>query len=216
MKKLRYIKLFEQFVFINESKLVEPKFIVVNYIKLYQNYIKEHLESKITYEEIENTYLSSHIDMGKIKSIELQDWNKSISKNNLFYFLSNFEYCLISNGEFQQNPFYFIDNIDDNIDDLWKAKSVKESTNKDGIYFEISLDCNFTKDFIQGPINSGTFVNMIEKRKMIFQMTKSIFKMFQKLYCDKNIDVFYIIKSTYDCFGTHPFAVLQFKVEFDS
>jgi hypothetical protein len=191
----------------------------MKYLKLYQNYrqyIKEDLENDFptTYEEIEDTFLD-YIDSGKIKSRQLENWNKSISRKNLFYFLSSFEYCLISNGEFQEDPFYFVDDETD-MEDYWKAKSTKESTNKDGIYFEISLNCDFVKRFY--PILCSdrslelTSFQDVYKRKSIFEIVKSIFYRFQKLHT--NVDVFYRIQATYDCSGTHPFAVLQFKVEF--
>jgi hypothetical protein len=201
----------------------------MKYLKLYQNYrqyIKEDLENEfpITYEEIEDTFLD-YIDSGKIKSRELENWNnslrwpRSISRSNLFYFLNNFEYCLILNGEFQEDPFYFVDDETD-MDDYWKAKSAKESTNRDGIYFEMSLNCDFVNKFKSNLFDDTEFlisgyqntIDSVYKRRLIFEMVKSIFYRFQKLHT--NVDVFYRIRETYDCSGTHPFAVLQFKVEF--
>jgi hypothetical protein len=54
MKKLRYIKLFEQFVFINESKLVEPKFIVVNELgtEVYENFEEAYEFIQILHEQL--------------------------------------------------------------------------------------------------------------------------------------------------------------------
>ena len=188
-------------------------------MKKFKQFIKslnENLETEFptTYEEIEDTFLD-YIDSVKIKSREIENWNKSISRKNLFYFLASFEYCLISNGEFQQDPFFFVDDETD-MDDWWKAKSVKESTNKDGIYFEISLNCDFVKEFNPSLCSKRslelTSFQDVFKRKSIFEMVKSIFYRFQKLHT--NVDVFYRIRETYDCSGTHPFAVLQFKVEF--
>jgi hypothetical protein len=194
----------------------------MKYLKLYQNYkqyIKEYLENEFptTYEEIEDTFLD-YIDSGKIKSRQLENWNKSISRSNLFYFLTNFEYCLILGGEFQEDPFYFVDDETD-MDDWWKAKSAKESTNKDGIYFEMSLNCDFVKKFksnlfddTEYLISGGWLKNSVYKNRFIFEIIKSIFYRFQKLH--NKVDVFYRILATYDCSGAHPFAVIQFKVEF--
>ena len=74
----------------------------MKYLKLYQNYrqyIKEDFENELplTFDIIEDTFLD-YIDSGKIKSRQLENWNKSISRSNLFYFLNNFEYCLILGG----------------------------------------------------------------------------------------------------------------------
>ena len=185
----------------------------MKYLKLFENF-----NLPISYDEIEDTFLD-YIDSGKIKSKQLENWNKSISRKNLFYFIASFEYCLISNGEFQEDPFYFIDEETDS-DDYWKAKSVKESTNKDGIYFEISINCDFVKKFKSNLFDDTEFLisgyqntlDSVYKKRFIFEIIKSIFYRFQKLHT--NVDVFYRILATYDCSGTHTFAVLQFKVEF--
>jgi len=212
---------FKQYVY-----KVEDDFDDVEDDQNYRQYVKENLENEFTinYEEIEDTFLD-YIDSGKIKSRELENWNnslrwpRSISKSNLFYFLNNFEYCLILGGEFQEDPFFFVDDETD-MDDYWKAKSTKESSNKSGIYFEMSLNCDFVNKFKSNLFDDTDFLisgyqntlDSVYKRRLIFEMVKSIFYRFQKLHT--NVDVFYRIRETYDCSGTHPFAVIQFKVEF--
>jgi len=197
--------------------------------KKFKQFIKslnENLETEfpLTFGEIEDTFLD-YIDSGKIKSRELENWNnslrwpRSISRSYLFYFLNNFEYCLILGGEFQEDPFYFVDDETD-MNDYRKAKSAKESTNKMSIYFEMSLNCDFVNKFKSNLFDDTEFLisgyqntlDSVYKRRLIFEMVKSIFYRFQKLHT--NVDVFYRIREIYDCSGTHPFAVLQFKVEF--
>jgi hypothetical protein len=84
----------------------------------------------------------------------------------------------------------------------------------------MSLNCDFVNKFKSNLFDDTEFLisgyqntlDSVYKRRLIFEMVKSIFYRFQKLHT--NVDVFYRIRETYDCSGTHPFAVLQFKVEF--
>ncbi len=199
----------------------------MKYLKIFKAF--ENLNSELTYEFIEDT-LTSYKDEGDIQINQIENWIPLSKKNNLLYFVTGFEYCLMSDGQFVEDPFNFV-NFETDTNDYFKAKSAKKYSDKDGIYFEVILNRQFSESFKPSFLeemghdnllykeSSGVY-DMVNKRRVIFEMCQEMFSMFQSIYGEKyKPDIFYRVKETYTLSkegGSQKFAVLHFKIEVNS
>jgi hypothetical protein len=199
----------------------------MKYLKIFKAF--ENLNSDLTYELIEDT-IKSYEDEGEIKIQKIEVWTPLSKKNNLYYFITGFEYCLMSDGQFQKDPFDFV-NYETDLDDYFKAKSEKGNSNKEGFYFKVVLNRKFAENFKPSFLEEmgldhynllykecvGAF-DLVNKRKMVFEMCQEIFSMFQSIYGEEyKPNIFYRVNQTYtlskEGSPADKFAVLHFKIE---
>ena len=198
----------------------------MKYLKIFKTF--ENLNSELTYELIEDT-LTSYKDEGDIQIKQIENWIPLSKKNNLLYFVTGFEYFLMSDGQFVEDPFNFV-NFETDMDDYFKAKSPKKYSDKDGIYFEVILNRQFAESFKPSFLkeisldhynllykeSSGVY-DMVNKRRVFFEMCQEMFSMFQSLYGEEyKPNIFYRVNQTYTLSkegGSQKFAVLHFKIE---
>jgi hypothetical protein len=192
----------------------------MKYLKLYESF------SEITFSDVEDN-MYNYIDDGYISLKESSFEYDNVKKRqprNLSQLIYGFEYCLISEGEFQKDPFHFINEETDK-DDYWNVKYLKKSSNVEGIYFELDLYSKFVKNFnsvfeipekpahlsnIDYIFSFDGFITTVYRRRLIFEIMKEIFRNFQNR--NKNVDVFYIITIDYSL-DKEIFAKLQLKIE---